>query len=173
MDTINITGQFTILKNLQEDEKQQIHNWNTDPEVCAYREINADTTKLQDLSFSIHDKGSGKLIGDIGISSVNPKNKHAEIGLSIGDKSFWGKGYGTDVVKAVLAFCFDKLNLNKVYLDVWEENQRAIKCYLRCGFRNDGMLRQHVWKDGKYHNKIIMSILKDEWLKSQFESTLG
>ncbi|MFA5776454.1 MAG: GNAT family protein [Patescibacteria group bacterium] len=165
MDSVNITGQFTTLTILQKGEKQQIDDWNINPEVCAYRELNADTTTLQNLSFGIHDKGSGKLIGDIGISCVDPKNKHAEIGLSIGDKSLWGKGYGTDAVKAVLAFCFEKLNLNKVYLDVWEENQRAIKCYLRCGFRNDGTLRQHVWKDGRYHNKIIMSILKGEWVK--------
>jgi RimJ/RimL family protein N-acetyltransferase len=62
-----------------------------------------------------------------------------------------------------MGFCFSQLGLNKVYLDVWEENQRAIKCYLKCGFKEEGVLREHVRKDGRYHNKVIMSVLRQEW----------
>lgn len=164
MDATIITGNTISLKPSQAGDSWQFDTWNNDPEVTKYREVSGqDTPKLKSLSFGIYHNQTSKLIGDLGISCIDTKNKHAEIGLSIGDKNYWGKGYGTEAVKAVCEFCFSKLNLNKVYLDVWEENERAIKCYLKCGFKVDGVLRDHVWKYDKFHNKLVMSILKSEW----------
>lgn len=165
MVTNRISGNLVFLEPLSSDEKKQIDIWNKDPEVSKYREVwdFEETAESKSISFGIHDKISSKLIGDIGISSVDLKNKHAEIGMTIGDKNYWNKGYGTDLVKTILKFCFEKLGLDKVYLDVWEENERAIGCYSKCGFKKDGVLREHVFRDGKYHNKWIMSVLKKEW----------
>lgn len=163
-----IYGNLVCLKHLNSKDQKQIRVWNKDPEVSKYREVDRlGDKKLQRISFGIYDQKSFKLIGDIGISLIDPKNKHAEIGMTIGDKSYWGKGYGTDLVKMTLRFCFKKLGLNKVYLDVWEENKKAIGCYSKCGFKKDGILREHVFKDGMYHNKWVMSVLKREW-KEQY-----
>ena len=157
-------GDLVFLKPLNLSDKKQIKKWNKDEEVSQYREIYVPgDNKFQNISFGIHDQKSQKLIGDIGISLIDVKNKHAEIGMTIGDKDYWNKGYGTDLVKAILKFCFIDLKLNKVYLDVWEENKRAIGCYSKCGFKKDGVLREHVFRDGRYHNKWVMSILKNEW----------
>ena len=159
-----IYGSLVCLKRLNPADQKQINVWNKDSEVSQYREIyQLKAKKLSHIGFGIYDQESSKLIGDIGISLIDPKNKHAEIGMTIGDKSYWGKGYGTDLVKTILNFCFKILDLNKVYLDVWEENKRAIDCYLKCGFKRDGVLRDHVFREGIYHNKWIMSILKREW----------
>jgi RimJ/RimL family protein N-acetyltransferase len=118
---------------------------------------------LKGISFSVFDRDKGILIGEIGISSIDTQNKHAEIGMAIGDRGYWGKGYGQDLVKTILDYCFTTLKLNKVYLDVWQENKRAINCYLKSGFKQEGLLREHVLRGGKYHHKLVMSILKREW----------
>lgn len=159
-------GLLIFLEPLNSEERKRINAWDKDPEVSKYREVeNFTETESKSIGFGIHDKTSSKLIGSIDISSIDIKNKHAEIGMAIGDKNYWGKGYGTDTVNIILDYCFSKLGLNKVYLDVWEENKRAINCYLKCGFKKDGVLRQHVRKDNKYHHKWVMSILKREWGK--------
>jgi RimJ/RimL family protein N-acetyltransferase len=159
-----ICGDLVCLKSLDTNDQKQINQWNKDTEVTKYREVDwLRDQKLSSINFGIYDQKSLKLIGDIGIDLINLQNKHAEIGMAIGDKNYWDKGYGTDLVKTILRFCFEELGLNKVYLDVWEENKRAIGCYLKCGFKKDGVLREHVFRDGKYHNKWIMSVLKKEW----------
>ena len=132
----SIYGNLVCLKPLGGKDQELVNQWNQDTEVTKYRETGgSDDKKLSNLSFGIFDKESQKLIGDIGISSIDSKNKNAEIGMAIGDKNYWSKGYGTDLVKTILKFCFEDLNLNKVYLDVWEENKRAIGCYSKCGFK--------------------------------------
>jgi len=157
-------GNLVCLKRLTPEDQKQVGVWDKDPEVSKYREIfKLGDKKLRHIGFGIYDQKSLKLIGDIGISLIDPKNKHAEIGMTIGDKNYWGKGYGTDLVKTILRFCFKELDLNKVYLDVWEENKRAIGCYSKCGFKKDGVLREHVFKDGRYHDKWAMSVLRKEW----------
>jgi RimJ/RimL family protein N-acetyltransferase len=159
-------GELVFVKTLRALDKKQIDEWNKDGEVTKYTEPSledAKKKKLKDLNFAVFDKKTSGLIGDIGISQIDLKNSHAEIGLTIGDKSLWGKGYGSDLVRAALKYCFQTLNLNKVYLDVWEENERAIRCYANAGFKSDGVLREHVFRNGRYYNKIIMSILKQEW----------
>jgi len=159
-----IVGRLAFFRSLSLEEKRQVDVWDKTPEVSKYREIGGEgKRKLKSINFGIYDKATSKLIGSIGVSSIDLENKHAEIGLAIGDKDYWGKGYGADATKVILKYCFDELRLNKVYLDVWQKNKRAIRCYLKCGFKEDGVLRQHVRKDNKYYDKLIMSILKMEW----------
>ncbi|MFA5828797.1 MAG: GNAT family protein [Candidatus Shapirobacteria bacterium] len=166
MGTNRISGDLVFLEPLKSEEKIQIIDWNKDPEVSKYTEPwDFSEIDSKSISFGIHDKISSKLIGDVGISSIDLKNKHAEIGLTIGNKNCWGKGFGTDTVKTILKYCFEDLKLIKIFLDVWVENERAIGCYIKCGFKKDGILREHVFKDGTYHDKLIMSILDREYKK--------
>lgn len=167
-----ISGKNIFFKNLNSEDKKRIKYWSKDPKVVEFTETyKKSKKKLKIMAFGIHDNVSLKVIGDIAINSIDLKNKHAEIGLTIGDKNYWGKGYGTDSVKTIINYCFSKLNLNKVYLDVWEDNERAIRCYKKCGFKVDGILRKHIKKGKKYYNKIIMSILKQEWKKQNNKDT--
>ncbi|WP_092506285.1 GNAT family N-acetyltransferase [Virgibacillus salinus] len=84
----------------------------------------------------------------------------------IGEKSEWGKGYGTEVVEILVNFAFSRLNLHKVYLTVDSDNIGAIRCYEKVGFYKDGVLRDEVFKNGKYVNRIYMSILKTDIIKT-------
>ena len=90
-------------------------------------------------------------------------DRWGEIGILIGDKEFWNRGYGTDATRALVRWGFDGLNLNRIWLRVYEDNARAIRCYEKVGFRIEGRLRQDRFRDGRYLDTIIMAILRDEF----------
>lgn len=120
------------------------------------------TSRKDTYNFAIVIKDTGEYIGGCGINSVDWKNRHACVGIFLG-KPLWSKGYGTDAMKVLVNFIFSQMNINKVYLNVFSFNQRAIKSYEKCGFKVEGVLREHIYRDGKYHDEYIMSILRSEW----------
>ncbi|MDA8443400.1 MAG: GNAT family protein [Peptococcaceae bacterium] len=117
-------------------------------------------------NFAIETLQGGKYIGGCGINNVDWKNSVATVGIFIGDKGFWGKGLGTDAMQILLKFIFEQMNLNKVKLLVYSFNPRAIKCYEKCGFQREGILRREIFRDGQYHDQFVMGILREEYLRS-------
>lgn len=115
-------------------------------------------------NFAIEKLDDCKYIGGCGINNMDWKNRIATIGIFIGDKNFWNQGYGSDALRVLLRLAFEEMNLNKVKLNVYDFNKRAIRCYEKCGFKKDGILRQEVFREGKYHDEVIMSILREEYL---------
>jgi len=111
----------------------------------------------------IHIIENDKLIGLCSLLNVDTRSRNAEYGISIGDKDSWNKGYGTDATSIMLRIAFDELNLHRVFLRVYDFNERAIRVYEKLGFVKEGVLRQHVFRDGKYHDVILMGLLRDEW----------
>ena len=85
------------------------------------------------------------------------------MGIAIQDKSRWSQGLGTDAVRLVLRYAFEDLELNRVELTTDEENTRAIRCYEKCGFGREGLLRSHRLIDGKFGNTVVMAVLREEW----------
>jgi diamine N-acetyltransferase len=108
------------------------------------------------------ETAEGQLIGNVELR-LTPAARRAEIGIVIGDKSEWSKGYGTHTVGLVLRYAFKELELNRVELTTDEENHRAIRCYEKCGFVREGLLRQHRFVDGDFGNTLIMAVLREEW----------
>jgi RimJ/RimL family protein N-acetyltransferase len=106
----------------------------------------------------------GTHIGGAGLHFY-PTHQKAMLGIVIGDPKYHDKGYGTKIVKILLKFGFEKLKLNKIELTVFVKNPRAQKVYRRCGFKKEGLLRDHVSKYGKFHDEYIMGILKSEYFK--------
>ena len=117
--------------------------------------------KLDGNNFAIEDIETGKYIGGCGIQNVNWLSRVALVGIMIGDKDYWGKGYGTDAMKTLVTFIFNNMNINKIRLSTFSFNERAIKSYKKCGFTVEGVLKNEIFKDGKYYDEIIMSIFKD------------
>ncbi|MFD1019652.1 GNAT family N-acetyltransferase [Thalassobacillus hwangdonensis] len=107
----------------------------------------------------------GKHIGWVDLKNIDHLNKHAELGIAIGDKSYWGKGYGLSAMKEMLRWGFNELGLNKIWLRVEVDNVRAIKSYKRIGYVEEGILRQDRLRNGLYVDRMRMSILKDEFFK--------
>jgi RimJ/RimL family protein N-acetyltransferase len=104
-----------------------------------------------------------KHIGWVDLKNFDHLNKHAELGIAIGDKDYWGKGYGQAALREMLSFGFGELGLNKIWLRVEVDNEKAIKSYQRMGYVEEGILRQDRFRNGVYVDRLRMSILRDEF----------
>ncbi|WP_293947294.1 MULTISPECIES: GNAT family N-acetyltransferase [unclassified Sphingobacterium] len=106
---------------------------------------------------------SNTLIGYAGICNISLSNKLGEYFIFIGDRNQWGKGAGSQVTKLIVDIGFKELNLNRIMLTVSEPNYAAVKAYTNTGFKLEGKMRQACYRDNKFHDKLIMSILREEW----------
>ncbi len=120
--------------------------------------------------FVIRNLADDRLIGTIGLDGFDWAARHAWVGIGLGERDFWGKGYGTDAMRVLLRYAFQELNLNRVNLNVFEYNERAQKSYLKCGFTEEGRLRQVMLREGRRWDIIFMGILKSEWEAANPES---
>jgi RimJ/RimL family protein N-acetyltransferase len=117
--------------------------------------------------FAIRALDDNRLLGDIGLEVThNWMGRNAFVGLGIGKREDWGKGYGTDAMKIALRFAFTELNLERVTLNVFEYNPRAIRSYEKAGFKHEGRMRGSLLKDGKRWDMLFMGILREEWLNN-------
>lgn len=107
----------------------------------------------------------GAPIGTIQLYDFNEQDKSCKLGIRIGDRDYWSRGYGEDAVKTLLEYAFMKIDIYRVTLKVYEYNERAVRCYLKCGFQNEGRTRQSANIDGKYYDEIIMGTLKSDYVR--------
>lgn len=103
-------------------------------------------------------------IGNCGLHKINWKDRDAEAGMAIGEKSFWSKGYGSEALGLLLKYGFDQLNLHRISAGAYGFNERSINTLQKNGFEIEGKARLSVFKNGKYWDKILLGILRDEWL---------
>jgi diamine N-acetyltransferase len=102
-------------------------------------------------------------IGDCGFHKIDWRNQAAELGIVIGEKSYWNQGYGTEAMRLLLRHGFNTLNLNRIFLRVFESNPRAIRTYEKAGFVHEGCFRQAEYRNGRYVDVLFMSVLRSEW----------
>jgi RimJ/RimL family protein N-acetyltransferase len=102
-------------------------------------------------------------VGNCGFNNIDWRSRVAEVGIFIGDKRFWNQGYGTEAMRLVLKTGFETHNLNRIYLQVYENNLRAIRAYEKAGFVHEGRKRQAMFKEGRYLDILLMSVLRSEW----------
>ena len=125
------------------------------------------STEREDFfPFSIRTLAEDRLIGEITIW-VNWVESNGWVGIIIGERDCWGKGYGTDAMHLLLAYAFTELNLFRVTLGVFAYNPRAIRSYEKAGFKPEGVMRGEVFREGRRDDGIYMGILRDEWLATQ------
>jgi RimJ/RimL family protein N-acetyltransferase len=108
----------------------------------------------------------GEHIGNIGVHDVDWRSRSAEIGIMIGEPARQDQGYGAEAIRALLRHLFDHMGLNRVSLSVFADNPRAIRCYEKCGFVQEGRLRQADFRDGCYVDELVMAILREDYLAS-------
>ncbi len=176
-----IQGTKTRLRALEHDDLPHFVRWINDPETRRFMVMRYPLSMTEeekwwerflqrenDYIFAIEAE-DGNYIGNIGLHDIERENRRAELGIIIGDKAYWGQGYGTDAIQAMLGWGFGYLNLNRVSLRVYAYNQRAIRCYEKCGFQYEGAMRQARYVDGRYHDELMMGILRDEFLAGRRE----
>jgi UDP-4-amino-4,6-dideoxy-N-acetyl-beta-L-altrosamine N-acetyltransferase len=112
-------------------------------------------------------------IGMVGLANIDLRNRKAEWGrILIGEKKYTKNNYGSEALLLIMEYAFEHLNLNKLYCYTLESNEKATSLYKVMGFKREGILRKHIYKQGDYHNLILFSILKKEYwnTKKSFDS---
>jgi len=104
-----------------------------------------------------------RAVGAVDLHEIDMRNGSAGLGIVIGAPSDTGQGYGSDALRALVAFGFGELRLERIWLDVYDFNERARHVYERVGFVHEGTLRRALFRAGAHHDVHRMSILRDEW----------
>ena len=117
----------------------------------------------KNINLGIFLKSTNELIGYAGICDISETNKSGEYYIFIGEKKLWGKGIGTEVSEQILKIGFIDFKLNRIMITVSEPNIGGLKAYEKVGYKIEGRLREASFRDNKFHDKLIMSILKSEW----------
>lgn len=102
-------------------------------------------------------------IGAIELRKVSPEHRSADVGILVGDRAYWGRGYGTDAMRALCRFAFEEMDLHRIELRVLEVNTRAVKSYERVGFVVEGRQRQAAYLGGHYYDSLVMGLLREDF----------
>lgn len=163
----------------EQDLEGNWYKWLNDPEVTIYQNkgIFQNTRDKQieyvesirksstDVIFAIVEKKDQKHIGSVGLHKIDWIHRSAELGIIIGEKEYWGKGYGKIAWNMMTYYGFNVLNLHRIYAIVFKENISSKKCAEASGFKIDGEIRDAFFKNGEYHSAFFMSVLEDEFKK--------
>ncbi len=117
----------------------------------------------ESVEFAVRPLEGEGLLGEARLYDIQWNHRTAVAGLGIGRPDDWGKGYGTDVMRLLLRYGFDELNLHRIWLDTFGYNERAIAMYRRLGFVEEGRLREHLERDGRRYDVVLMGMLRDEY----------
>ena len=173
-----MVGERVYLSPIDPDDAEVYAKWINDLEVSIYltsapnvyslskeKEILEQISK-EGYNFAIIDSEKVKVIGNCGLMNVDNVNRKAELGIFIGEKDYWGKGYGTEAIELLLDFSFNILNLNSIMLIVRAFNKRAIRCYEKCGFKLIGKRREAAIIGPQKYDEYYMDILAGEFMKN-------
>ena len=127
-----------------------------DGHVRWLAQIDADGDRHE---FMIVERASGRPVGITGLSQIDRRHRRAEYGVLIGEADARGRGLAAEASRLLLRYAFGDLGLHRVFLHVLADNEPALHLYGRLGFKTEGCLRQHVFKDGRLRDVIVMAIL--------------
>ena len=176
-----IYGERIRFRGAEKDDLPLFLEWVNDPEVIAgltiylpmamweeeawFENLSKRSPAERPLVVEIRDGDGWHLIGNSGFHDLDTVARSAEVGIMLGDKSIWNQGYGTEVMQLLLKHGFESLNLNRIQLHVYEANIWAIRAYEKVGFIHEGRKREAHYKNGKYEDILLMSVLRKEWNK--------
>ena len=169
-------GRLVRLRAYEKSDADALFRWFADEEVTrwlgppnfpsrAHQEkfIERAQASSDDAKYFAIETLEGKPVGDCGLRFIDWKSRKAEFFITIGEKEFWGKGLGSDALRVVIRLAFDKMNLNRLWLTVLVDNPRAVRCYEKCGFVREGLLKQESYVDGKYRDVLLMALLRENY----------
>lgn len=170
------------LRPIEREDLPHFVRWLADPEVLEFLGLHNPLSMAREEQWFekilagpedehpyaievVEEGGAWRMIGNMALFDINTTDRSAEIGIVIGEKDFWGKGCGTEAMRQMVARGFNTLGLHRIYLRVFTENARGIECYKKVGFQLEGCLREAAWKNGKFHDMLVMSILFPDWVQ--------
>lgn len=177
-----LVGEKIYLSPRNTDEIEKFTEWLNDFDTTDYIGRSANIMTLdaekkyfeeninKNYNFFIVTLDNDKLIGTVGLEKYDSINRTATLGIFIGEKEYRSQGYGTEAIKLVLDYGVNYLNLNNIKLDLMSFNNRALKCYQKCGFKEYGRRRKCKFINGKYYDLIEMDILAEEFKESYIKN---
>lgn len=177
-----IDGEKIYLRMLgEEDAEGSYFKWMNDKDVTKYLESGFFPATVEDLKnyirrtynnnnilmLAIVEKSSDKYIGNIKLEPINWIHRTATLGIMIGEKDCYGKGYATEATRLVVEYAFKRLNLRKISLGVVAENMAAINVYEKIGFEVEGIKKEETYHDGHYCDIVVMGLFKDKFIKQE------
>jgi len=177
---MKIVGERIVLRPLLPSDFPKIVKWTNDPDVGHYMDDDGYPETLKDCQEwykSIRSNRQskrliiatrqGQAIGDVELDHITWRSREAELRIRIGEAEYRGKGYGIETVTALLNFAFSDMGLVRVYLRVASDNEAAINCYEKAGFRKEGKLVRNQKEPGLQRKIYLMCILRDEFYHLQ------
>ena len=176
-----LVGETVVLRRHRPENLAAFRRWYSDVEVARltrYRDgpmrpdeidrfFTARVLGIDSLTLAVHLRAKDRLIGSCAFSQLDGDNGSALFHITIGEKDLWGRGYGTEATRLMLAHAFMSMGLHRVSLAVFAFNERAIRSYEKVGFVVEGRARDAIYRDGRYWDEIDMSMLESEWRAMQ------
>lgn len=125
--------------------------------------VRAKEASPNDVLLAVILKEDDRHIGNVKIGPINWIHRFSEMGIIIGARDVWGKGYGSEAVRLATTYAFDRLNLNKLFLGFLACHAAARRCYEKAGYVQEGLVREYVWLDGQYHDNVLMGMTRSQW----------
>lgn len=170
-------GDKVVVRNITRADIPLLVKWKNDPELADLVRGGPINTnfEIESRRFSrglddhdslrlIIETFTGKPIGFISLGDIDRENRKAEVGMLIGEKDYWDKGFGTDGLRVLLKHLFFELDFNRVGLEVFEYNHRAKRAYEKIGFKVEGVIRQGLLRQNEYYDIYIMGILRQDFI---------
>lgn len=177
-----LEGKLVRLRALRSEDAQHHVRWRNDPEVVRlaaagdpmFGPVTAEAVGLgfdtmlrlsprESAVFTVEDLTSGTPIGMADYRDLDPYVGVATLGITIGEREFWGGGYGSEAVRLIAGHLFGAYGLNRLELDTWSGNERAVRAFTRLGFREEGRRRSAVLVEGKRYDRVLFGMLREEW----------
>ena len=174
-----LEGKRLYLRPLEVSDTDTITRYINDPEVRHYLTTIYPSTKVAEenwirkmadhdeynIVFAVVLKKQDKLLGCMALHRINYVDGTATTGAMLGAKEEWNKGYGQEAKKLILEYAFLTLNLRKICSEAAAPNKGSIAHNLNCGYKIEGYRRKQVYRDGKYHDNVLLAVFKTDWMK--------
>jgi RimJ/RimL family protein N-acetyltransferase len=167
-----IRGERILLRPVEDSDVPSIRRWMNHPEVWrnmdyerpfSLEDVREDVRRSREEGVPLTIVVDGRPIGRIGLNQFSRRDRMASLYLYIGEPEFWGSGYARESVRTLLSYAFDRYDLWQVELWLLGDNERAHRVYEACGFVRDGRLRSRSWKEGRWVDRVVMSVTRDEF----------
>ncbi len=168
-----LSGRSVNLRPVEKSDVPSITRWVNDPKIRDMVKLYLPTTEAEEekwleslekgkpnnIVMAIETK-DGKLIGVMGIHKISWRSRTATTGAIIGEKEYWGRGYGTEAKILLLHYAFYSLNLRKISSSVIAFNKRSEAYSLKCGYKHEGRFKKQIFRRGKYWDMIHLAIFE-------------
>jgi len=173
-----LRGKRVVLRPVEDADVPHIHRWMNQPEVWrnmdyerpfSLEDVREDVerSRAEGVPFTI--EADGTPIGRIGLNGFRRRDRIAALYLYVGEPAYWGHGYAHEALVALLSYAFDRFDLWQVELWTLADNENAIRVYGKCGFVEEGTLRDRSWKEGRWVDRLVMSVNRDEFAAARRE----